>query len=195
MTSHRRWTMKGFAGLMALALTAAPAALAQEGAPGTVDSTAGELQVEELAALEFPWGMAWLPDGRLLITEKPGRLRIWQEGELGEPLSGLPEISYVGEGDQGGLLDVAVDPDFEENSLVYFSYVEAAEQQSDDLRETGDARFGPFLDMNSDSTIRGGAVARGRLVENQLLDVQVIWRQVPKTIGRGHFGHRLNFGP
>src|SRR5690606_25426199 len=102
----------------------------QEGqeAPGSVTSSAGELQVEELATLEYPWGMAWLPEGRLLVTEKPGRLRIWQDGELSEPLSGLPEISYVGEGDQGGLLDVDLDPDFEENSLVYFSYVEEAEQ-------------------------------------------------------------------
>lgn len=184
-----------FAPLIGLAAFAHAQQQEQAEAPGIVNSTAGELRVEELATLEFPWGMDWLPDGRLLVTEKPGRLRIWQDGRLSEPLRGLPEISYVGQRDQGGLLDVAVDPNFEENSLIYLSYTEAADQQVEALRETGDARFGAFLNMDSDSTIRGGVLARGRLRENQLIDVEVIWRQVPKTVGRGHFGHRINFGP
>jgi hypothetical protein len=77
---------------------------------------------------------------------------------------------------------------------VYLSYTEAAAQQPGDLGETGDARFGDFIDF-TDNVLRGGAVARGRLVGSQLQGVQVIWRQVPKTVGRGHFGHRLLFGP
>ena len=163
--------------------------------PDVVSSSAGDLRIERLATLEYPWGMALLPDGRLLITEKPGRLRIWANGKLSEPVQGVPRVIYRGApAEQGGLLDVEVDPDFARNQLVYLSYSEASEQQSTDIAETGDGRFGGFLDM-SDNILRGGAVARGRLEGNQLRDLQVIWRQVPKTVGRGHFGNRLIFAP
>src|SRR5687768_1981931 len=97
--------------------------------PSSVSSSAGKLRVERLATLEFPWGMAWLPDGRLLITEKPGRLRIWQNGRLSAPVRGVPKLVYRGPEDQGGLLDIAVDPSFAKNGYVYFSFVEAATQQ------------------------------------------------------------------
>lgn len=159
--------------------------------PKTVASSVGELDVEQLATLEFPWGMALLPDGRLLITEKPGRLRVWENGRLSKPVRGVPEVVHRGPEDQGGLLDVELDPDFERNRLVYLSYVEAAEQQSSAIRDTDDFRFGPM--DQSDNIIRGGAVTRGRLDGDRLRDVQVIWRQEPKTLGRGHFGHRLVF--
>ena len=162
--------------------------------PDSVSSRAGSIKIERLATLELPWGMAFLPDGRLLITEKPGRLRIWANGKLSEPLQGVPKVVYRGQPDQGGLLDVEIDPDFARNGLVYLSYVEAAEPQPADAAETGDPRFGNYLDK-SDNIVRGGAVARGRLDGNQLRDVQVIWRQVPKTVGRGHFGNRLVFAP
>lgn len=160
--------------------------------PETVSSSEGELDVEQLATLEFPWGMALLPDGRLLITEKPGRLRIWENGRLLKPVRGVPEVVYRGEDDQGGLLDVEIDPDFKRNQLIYLSYVEASQQQSDDIRNTDDFRFGPM--DPADNIIRGGVVARGRLDGDRLRDVEVIWRQEPKTIGRGHFGNRLVFG-
>ncbi len=163
--------------------------------PDVVSSSAGNIRIERLATLELPWGMALLPDGRLLLTEKPGRLRIWANGQLSEPVQGVPKVVYRGsQEDQGGLLDVAIDPDFARNSLVYLAYVEAAEQQPSDIGETGEARFGENMDT-SDNIVRGGAVARGRLEGNQLRDVQVIWRQVPKTLGRGHFGNRLVFAP
>lgn len=167
-------------------------AVAQGNPPDQVSSINGDIRVEQLATLEYPWGMALLPDGRLLITEKPGRLRIWDGQELSNPLAGLPEVVYLKAGEQGGLLDVAVDPDFSNNQLIYISYVEAAKQQSDEMAETGDARFGGGLDM-SDNVLRGGVVARARLVDDGLQDLQVIWRQFPKTIGRGHFGNRLLF--
>jgi aldose sugar dehydrogenase len=183
---------------VAFALASVPAAVAQAtGAaapPDAVSSTAGSLRVERLATLEQPWGMALLPDGRLLITEKPGRLRVWADGKLSEPVGGVPKVVYRGPRDQGGLLDVEADPDFARNRLVYLSYVEAAEPQPADARDAGDPRFGGFLDT-SDNIVRGGAVARGRLEGNELRDVQVIWRQEPKTVGRGHFGNRLVFGP
>ena len=103
----------------AFTLTLAPAAYGQTGSagPGEVMSvTAGKLTVERLATLEFPWGMALLPDGGLLITEKPGRLRIWDDGKLSDPIAGVPEVVYRGTpGEQGGLLDVAINPESERN--------------------------------------------------------------------------------
>lgn len=179
---------------LSFACTLVAAAHSQTDAPDTVSSNSGDIQVEELATLEYPWGLAQLPDGRLLVTEKPGRLRIWEDGNLSEPVQGVPEVVYRTPGEQGGLLDVALDPNFEENRLVYISYVEAAEQQPDAIRDTGDARFGGGLDR-SDGIIRGGAVARGRLEGERLQDLEVIWRQQPKTVGRGHFGNRLVFAP
>ena len=182
----------------ALIFALIPAAHGQTGntaPPDVVSSSAGNLSIERLATLEYPWGMALLPDGRLLITEQPGRLRIWENGTLSDPIEGVPEVIYRGTpSEQGGLLDVEIDPDFERNRLVYLSYTEAAEQQPEDIGETGDVRFGGHLDL-SDDIVRGGAVARGRLEGDRLLDVEVIWRQEPKTVGRGHFGHRLIFAP
>ena len=162
--------------------------------PGSVETSAGRLRIEKLATLEFPWGMDVLPDGRVLITEKPGRLRVWERGQLSEPIAGLPDLVYRGEKDQGGLMDIAADPEFEREGWVYFSFVEAAEQQSPEAAETGEVRFGDALDT-SDNIIRAGAVARAKLDGNRLTDVEVIWRQTPKTLGRGHFGNRLVFAP
>lgn len=142
-------------------------ALAQD---RTIETETGPLKVEVIAkGLDHPWGLTFLPDGRMLVTERPGRLRIVaQDGTLSEPLRGLPEIAARG---QGGLLDVTLDPDFKDNQLVYFSYA-----------EPGD----------------GGAstaVARGRLGDNAIDDFEVIYRQVPKTSGGNHFGARLVFSP
>ena len=158
--------------------------------PTTLQSQAGAMRVERLATIESPWAMAYLPDGRLLITEKPGRLRIFSNGALSEPVGGVPAVVFRG---QGGLLDVAVDPDFARNQLVYLSYAEAAEQQPVNAREPGDPRFGS--NDTTDVLVRGGAVARARLEGNQLRDVRVIWRQTPKTVGRGHYGGHLAFSP
>src|SRR5688572_24384129 len=139
--------------------------------PDVVSSSVGEIRVQRLTTLEFPWGLAFLPDGRLLITEKPGRLRIWADGKLSEPVGGVPKVVYRDSGvEQGGLMDVAVDPDFPRNGLVCLSFSEAAEQQSPQIAETDDLRLLP-LDM-SDNVIRGGAVARGRLEANELRDIK-----------------------
>ena len=163
--------------------------------PDVVSSSAGSLRVERLATLESPWGIALLPDGRVLVTEKAGRLRIFSNGQLSAPVTGVPAVvSRPTQFEQGGLMDVAVDPAFARNGLIYLSFSEAATQPSTDATETGELRFGEFVDM-TDNIIRGGAVARARLVGNTLQDVQVIWRQVPKTVGRGHFGNRMVFGP
>ena len=161
--------------------------------PNAVVSSAGNIKIERLATLEYPWGLAVLPDGRLLITEKPGRLRIWEKGRLSDPVQGVPSVVNRSPGEQGGLLDVDIDPNFASNRLVYLSYVEA-DPNGATIAETGELRFGSSRDY-SDTIVRGGAIARGRLEGNQLRDVQVIWRQVPKTGGRGHFGVRMVFGP
>jgi glucose/arabinose dehydrogenase len=138
--------------------------------------------------------VAPLPDGRLLITEKPGRLRVFANGQLSAPLAGVPKTSYrERKAEQGGLLDVIADPNFAQNRRIYFSFSEPAGKQSPDQKETNDPRFGGFIDM-TDTMLVGGAVARATLDGNQLKDVQVIWRQDPKTIGRGHFGNRMAFG-
>ena len=128
----------------------------------------GTVTTETVASgLEHPWALAFLPDGRILVTERPGRLRIVApSGRVSEPLGGVPRVQAGG---QGGLLDVAIDPKFTENRLVYLSYSEPGE---------GGA---------------GTAVARGRLGEAELENVQVIYRQQPKVEGNGHFGSRLVF--
>jgi glucose/arabinose dehydrogenase len=125
------------------------------------------------SALDTPWGLAFLPDGRYLVTERPGRMRIVAaDGTISAPLAGLPAVRAAG---QGGLLDVALDPDFAGDPYVYWSYAEPG---------TG-----------SEAGLSGTAVARGRLVGTALQNVQVIFRQQPKVGGDGHYGARLAFAP
>lgn len=122
------------------------------------------------SGLEFPWSLAFLPDGRMLVTERPGRLRIIaSDGTLSAPLRGVPAVHSTR---QGGLLDVVLDPAFSDNRLVYLSYAEPG-----------------------DDGTAGTAVARGVLADGALEAVEVIYRQVPKVEGPAHFGSRLAFAP
>lgn len=143
--------------------------------PTFAQAAAGTLKPVTVASgLEHPWAVAFLPDGRKLVTERPGRMRIVEaNGRLGEPLQGLPPIDAAG---QGGLLDVVLHPRFADNQWVYFSYSEPAQS-------AGERR--------GNST----AVARGRLDGNRLADVQVVFRQAPKFNSSAHFGSRLVFAP
>jgi glucose/arabinose dehydrogenase len=186
MTNTLRLAVLAISGAIPLLAQNAPAA-----ARSVLRTEFGDVNVQSLARLDNPWGMATLPDGRVLITEKPGRLRIFANGRLSDPIGGVPKVEYRG---QGGLLDVEIDPAFARNRLVYLYYTELAEQQPADARDQGDPRFLNFVDT-TEIQLKGGAVARGRLEGSQLRDVQVIWRQMPKTIGRGHFGGRLAFAP
>lgn len=128
--------------------------------------------VKPITAFDEPWALAFLPDGRMLVTEQKGNLLIvTQDGQKSRAVRGVPDVAYGG---QGGLGDVALHPNFANNRLIYLSYVETG---------VGDTR--------------GAAVARGVLSEMgdraTLSDVEVIWRQYPKVVGYGHYGHRLAF--
>jgi glucose/arabinose dehydrogenase len=155
----------------AVALAAQPALAAITDAPARKSRSAPK--VETFArGLVNPWGLAFLPDGRALVTERPGRMRlIAKDGSLSQPLGGVPQVLATR---QGGLLDVALSPDFASSKLVYFS----------------------FSEPRSDGT-NGTAVARAKLVAGgdggKLEDVKVIFRQEPGTTGDMHFGSRLAF--
>ena len=155
------------AALLALAL-ALPAATTIAAASRDFPSESGTVRVTTVAeGLEHPWGLAFLPDGRMLVTERPGRLRIVNaDGTLSRPIAGVPRVEARG---QGGLLDVALHPQFAENGLVYLSFSEPG---------SGGA---------------GTSVARGRLDGETLRDVQVIFRQSPKVDTGFHYGSRLVF--
>ncbi len=159
--------------LAAVLLALAPGpVVAQMPTPVRVTSSAGPLLVETVAVgLENPWGLAFLPDGRMLVTERPGRLRIVSaDGRLGAPLGGLPRLAARG---QGGLLDVALDPAFRENRTIYLSYSEPR-------------------DNNGMAT----AVARGVLnaADTALVGTTVIFQQQPAGNTTRHFGSRIVFG-
>ncbi|WP_417580511.1 PQQ-dependent sugar dehydrogenase [Pelagibacterium sp.] len=121
--------------------------------------------------LQFPWGMVFLPDDTMLVTERSGNLRhIRSDGTISDPIAGVPDVVFEG---QGGLLDVAIDPDFASNGYVYVSYAEAGNEPG------------------TNST----AVARGVLGEDmsEITDVDVIFSQQPKLPSTLHFGSRLTF--
>ena len=93
---------------------------------GGVEETIGVQQTTVVEGLEHPWGLAWLPDGSALITERPGRLRVLRDGVLEDaPVAGVPEVLAEG---QGGLLDVTVHPDFDDNGWVYLAYAQGTEE-------------------------------------------------------------------
>lgn len=135
----------------------------------TPASETGVFRVTTVAQpIETGWGLALLPDGRILVTERGGRMKVFgKDGKLATTLGGLPKVAVNG---QGGLLDVTLSPTFAKDRLVYFSFAEPGE---------GGAA--------------GTAVGRGRLGADALEDVQVVWRQQPKVVGPNHFGSRIVF--
>lgn len=159
--------------LASLTPAALSPALAQGTEPVRITASAGPLEVETVASgLENPWSLAFLPDGRMLVTERPGRLRIVsRNGTVSQPVAGVPPVFARG---QGGLLDVVLAPDFDSSRYVYFSYAEPREGAG------------------------GTSVARAKLVEAggsaRLDGVEVIFRQQPAASGGQHFGSRLVFG-
>ncbi|MGH8060497.1 MAG: PQQ-dependent sugar dehydrogenase [Pseudoxanthomonas sp.] len=128
----------------------------------------------EVARFNQPWAMTFLPDGRLLVTEKQGRLRLIDvaAGAIGE-ISGVPAVAYGG---QGGFGDVVLHPQFASNKLVYLSY---AEQGAGDTRGAAVARATLNLEPGGNN--------------GSLSGLQVVWRQVPKVSGENHYSHRIAF--
>ena len=161
-----------------LTLACSTALLAALAAGCNAQDASRPFQSTEMGRFDEPWAMTFLPDGRLLVSEKRGKLKLVSLGDtaaaskVGE-ISGVPAVAYGG---QGGFGDVVLHPQFASNQLVYLSYAEAGE---------GDTR--------------GGAVARAKLAlddqgNGTLSGLEVIWRQVPKVTGEGHYGHRIAFG-
>lgn len=164
----RRITTGVWFGLMAVA---AATTVRAEQTKAPAPSFKSRVAVETVAkGLNHPWGMQFLPDGRMLVTERPGRLRIVDgKGTISPPVTGVPAVFATG---QGGLLDVALDPQFSTNGRIYFSYAEP--------RGAGTA---------------GTSVASAKLTladsGGALSDVRVIFRQEPATTGGLHFGSRI----
>lgn len=139
-----------------------------------IQGTAGsKITATELAVFNSPWAMTVLTNDQMLVTTKPGK--IWLVGTSGEKieLSGVPKAAVGG---QGGLGDIVPHPDFGKNQTVYLSYVES----------------------NDNGATRGSVVVRATLdttSEPKLTNIEKVWTQLPKTSGRGHFSHKIAFGP
>ncbi|KAF0094822.1 MAG: glucose sorbosone dehydrogenase [Puniceicoccaceae bacterium 5H] len=134
----------------------------------SVLTEAGPVSVKQITdGLNHPWGIEFLPDGRMLVTEREGQLRILdRNGKLSRPIQGTPRVFHHG---QGGLLDVALDPDYAQNGWIYLSFSEPGQ---------------------------GGAstaLGRGKLQDGRLEDFEVIFSQEPKIDGPNHFGGRIVF--
>jgi aldose sugar dehydrogenase len=158
----------------ALAATCLATGGAAAGAANRTAAANAPFQVAAVTQFSEPWAMTFLPDGRLLVTEKKGALKLYRIGGDARTIAGVPAVAYGG---QGGLGDIVLHPQFQANGLAYLSYAEAG-----------------------DGGTRGAAVARAKLVLDDqgggtLRDLQVIWRQVPKVSGAGHYGHRIVFAP
>ena len=149
----------------ASASTSTPVAASPGGVP---------FQSTEFARFDEPWAMSFLPDGKLLVSEKPGKLKLFDPSTkaIGD-ITGVPKVAYGG---QGGLGDVVPHPAFARNGWVYFCYAEAG-----------------------DGGNRGAVVARAKLTSTgnggTLSTPEVIWRQTPKVSGGGHYSHRIAFAP
>lgn len=159
----------------ALALPAA-AAFAHDAQDAPADAAAAKANpftATEVARFNEPWAMTFLPNGRLLVTEKRGQLKVLTIGGSAQTITGVPAVAYGG---QGGLGDVILHPQFASNNLVYISYAE----------------------KGTTSGTAGATVARAKLTltstGGSLSNLQVLWRQ-PKVTGSNHYGHRLAFGP
>jgi glucose/arabinose dehydrogenase len=157
----------------AIAVSLWPTAAAAQANTQTTNSALGPVRVTTVATgLQNPWGMAFLPDGNFLVTERPGRLRVvTPQGGVSTALTGVPAVFAQG---QGGLLDVALDPAFATNRRVYLSFAEPG--------SNGTAGTAVYR-----AELNGGATA--------LVNGSVIFRVTPKLNTQGHFGSRLAFGP
>lgn len=142
----------------------------------TIESSAGPLTATVITeGLDHPWGLEFLPDGRIIVTERSGQVRIIADGVAGEPIAGVPAVFNEGE---GGLLDIALAPDFAESGRLYLAYVEPAEGAG---RQRGQGNAVMAATLEQDGT--GG----------RLIDQSVIFRVEKPTTRQTHFGSRIEF--
>lgn len=163
-TIHHSFTLAAVLGLSTFSVSASAT---------TIETRWADVQVETVATgLQNPWAIAFLPENRMLVTERPGTMRyIESDGSLSDPIQGLPEIVAR---NQGGLLDVILSPDFSSDNTIYFSYSEPE---------------------SSGSNVTSTAVARAQLNGQQLDNLEVIFSQYPKEEGGRHYGGRMAFTP
>lgn len=154
-------------------LVAASCSAAPGGGRAPESASSAAFRVTEIARFAKPWALAFIPGTPFaLVTERAGKLKLWEQGGAVRDVAGVPAVDYGG---QGGLGDVVLAPDFATSDVIYLSWVEAG-----------------------DGDTRGAVVGRARLVLDgapRLEGLQVIWRQNPKVPGRGHFSHRIAFSP
>lgn len=138
---------------------------------GIIESEVQKFVVDTVVSgLKVPWGMAFLPNGDMLISEREGILYIFSGGKLSSPVEGLPPVMAIG---QGGLLDICLHPDYQKNGWIYFSY---SALNTSGPRPTGNT-----------------AIMRAKLLGNRLVDQQVIYRGTPATDRNYHFGCKIAF--
>ncbi|MEP1208928.1 MAG: PQQ-dependent sugar dehydrogenase [Rhizobiaceae bacterium] len=136
-------------------------------------SSGGKLTAMAITDFNSPWAMTFLPSGEMLVTTKPGKLWLVSQDGSKRPVGGLPKIAVGG---QGGLGDVVPHPDFASNGLIYLSFVQ----------------------LGNDNRTRGAVVVRAKLQMSgsaKISNLETIWNQTPRTSRRGHFSHRIAFGP
>ena len=135
-----------------------------------VGSSGSIIKIEKIAVFDEPWALAFINENDLLVSTKKGKLWLVNEDGKQSSIEGVPNITYGG---QGGLGDILPHPDFKQNSLLYIS----------------------FVSSENNGRTRGAKVIRAKLENGRLLNHKLIWEQLPHTRGRGHFSHRLAFGP
>lgn len=170
---HCMFARSALAAALCLSLAPASVTIASESPTfvsiGDVPVAVGARRTEVLSGLEHPWAMAWLPDGTMLITERPGRLRIVRDGALlPDPVPGVPEVLAFG---QGGLMDVSPHPDFAKNRWLYLTHA---------------------VGTREDNRTR---VSRGRFEDDRLTDVETIFEVAQAKPGGAHFGSRIAWLP
>ena len=161
------------AGTTSNAAPADSASLDASGAQPATPQAEAPFAVREIARFDEPWAMTFLPRGKqALVTERSGKLKLWQEDGPTLDVAGVPAVAYGG---QGGLGDVILAPDFATSGAIYLSWAEPG-----------------------DGGTAGAVVGRAKLVQSaapRLEGLQIIWKQDPKVTGRGHYSHRLAFSP
>ena len=133
-------------------------------------SSKSAIKIEKIAVFDEPWALTFINQDELLVSTKKGKLWLVHEDGKKSLIEGVPEIAYGG---QGGLGDILPHPKFSQNNLLYLS----------------------FIASKNKGRTRGAKVIRAKLENGKLINHQVVWEQLPHTRGRGHFSHRLAFGP